>query len=260
MNHSNDWIKTESELEALRESGSRLSSVIVRVLGAAKPGVSTGELGELAETLIRKEGGIPVFKGYGAEWGKPFPAAVCVSLNDEVVHGIPSPERILSEGDLLKVDIGMRFDGMITDMARTVPIGNVSDEALRLMRITRESLDRGIAKIRSGVLFSNFAHAVETHARNAGFSVVRDLVGHGVGRELHEDPQIPNYFFDGMENFSFRKGMAVALEPMVNAGHFGIRLADDGWTYKTRDGSLSAHFEDTVIVKERGTEIVTRLQ
>lgn len=254
----NEWIKTDAELDSLRESGRRLAAVTEELLLMAEPGVSTGTIGERAEELIRKKGGIPVFKGYGAEWGKPFPAAVCISVNEEVVHGIPSFGRILREGDLLKIDIGMRFEGMVTDMARTVPVGAVSDGADRLMKTTKESLDRGIAKIRSGARLSDFATAVESHVRSGGFAVVRDLVGHGVGRELHEDPQIPNYFLKGMENFSFRKGMAVALEPMVNAGHFAVRLADDGWTYVTKDGSLSAHFEDTVIVTERGTEIVTR--
>lgn len=254
----NDWIKTEAELAALRESGKRLSSVIRRLLETAKADMPTGELGELAETLIRREGGVPIFKGYGSEWGKPFPSAVCVSVNDEVVHGIPLSDRILRDGDVLKIDIGMRFEGMITDMARTIPIGTVPETTLRLIRTTQESLDRGIAKIRSGARLSDYARAVERHVKSAGFSVVRDLVGHGVGRTLHEDPQIPNYFIEGMDDFSFRKGMSVALEPMVNVGHFGIRLASDGWTYKTRDGSLSAHFEDTIIVTEKGTEIVTR--
>ncbi|NTW90162.1 MAG: type I methionyl aminopeptidase [Candidatus Moranbacteria bacterium] len=254
----NEFIKTDLELENIRESGARLAAVMEELLFAAVPGVSTGAIGDMAEELIRKQGGIPIFKGYGAEWGKPFPAAVCVSLNDEVVHGIPSSDRILKEGDLLKLDLGMMFQGMVSDMARTKAIGTVSAEAARLLSVTRESLDRGIAKIRSGARLSDFAMAVDRRVRQDGFSVVRDLVGHGVGRELHEDPQIPNYFDQGMPDFSFRKGMTVALEPMVNVGGHSIRLAKDGWTYVTRDGSLSAHFEDTVIVTERGTEIVTR--
>jgi methionyl aminopeptidase len=256
----NEYIKTDLELENLRESGARLAMVMDELLSFSMPGISTLAIGDLADELIRKQGGIPVFKGYGAEWGKPFPAAVCVSLNDEVVHGIPSPDRILKEGDLLKLDLGLMFQGMISDMARTKAIGTVSDEATRLMTATRESLDRGIAKIRSGARLSDYAGAVEKRIRQDGFSVIRDLVGHGVGRELHEDPQIPNYFDGTIPDFSFRKGMTVALEPMVNVGGHSIRLAKDGWTYVTRDGSLSAHFEDTVIVTERGTEIVTRLR
>jgi methionyl aminopeptidase len=255
----NEYIKTDLELENIRESGHRLSLVMEELLFMAVPGISTGVIGEKAEAHIRKQGGIPIFKGYGAEWGKPFPAAVCVSLNDEVVHGIPSPDRILKEGDLLKLDLGMLFQGMVSDMARTKAIGTVSTEAARLLLVTRESLDCGIAKIRSGARLSDYAMVVDRRARQDGFSVVRDLVGHGVGRELHEEPQIPNYFDQGMPDFSFRKGMTVALEPMVNVGRSEIRLAKDGWTYVTKDGSLSAHFEDTVIVTERGTEIVTRL-
>lgn len=253
------WIKTDEELEGLRESGRRLAAVMAAVGEMAVPGVSTLEIGDRVEELIRKEGGIPVFKGYGAESGSPFPAAACVSLNDEIVHGIPSADRILREGDLLKVDMGMRFSGMVSDMARTFPIGKVSEEADMLLRTTKEALDRGISKIRSGARLSDFAAAVQAHAERQGYSVVRDLVGHGVGRELHEDPQIPNYFTKGMENFSFRKGMTVALEPMVNAGGPGTRIGPDGWTYMTRDGKLSAHFEDSVIVTEKGVEIVTRI-
>lgn len=254
----NEWIKTDEELDRLRESGNRLVAVVTELLAMAVPGISTGEIGDAADALIREKGGIPVFKGYGAEYGQPFPAAVCVSLNDEVVHGIPLPERVLREGDLLKIDIGMRYHGMVTDMARTIPIGAVSEIALRLLNATKESLDRGLSKIRSGARLSDYAWAVESRVRMDGFSIVRDLVGHGVGRELHEDPQIPNYFIDGMENFSFRKGMAVALEPMVNEGNFSVKIAPDGWTYVTKDRKLSAHFEDTVIITEKGTEIVTR--
>ncbi len=254
----NEWIKTDEELDGIRESGKRLAAVVRSLSEMAIPGVATGEIGEAADALIRKEGGIPIFKGYGAEWGKPFPAAVCVSVNDEVVHGIPSPTRIVHEGDLLKIDIGMRYQGMVTDMARTFPIGAVSETALRLLKATEESLGRGISKIRSGARLSDYARAVEARVRMGGFSIVRDLVGHGVGRELHEEPQIPNYFIPGMEDFSFRKGMVVALEPMINEGSFLVKLAPDQWTYVTRDGKLSAHFEDTVIVTEKGTEIVTR--
>jgi methionyl aminopeptidase len=254
----NALIKTDTQLAAVRESGKRLSSVLAELMTMVAPGVSTGELGERAEALIRKEGGIPIFKGYGAEWGRPFPAAVCTSINYEVVHGIPSSRRLLADGDIVKLDIGMRFEGMVTDMARTIPVGTVDPNSQRLIEVTRESLDRGIRKLRSGARLSDYARTVENHVKQAGFSVVRDLVGHGVGLELHEDPQIPNFFIKGMDDFSFRKGMVVALEPMVNAGKFAVRVGSDGWTYVTKDGSRSAHFEDTVIITERGVEIVTR--
>ena len=174
------------------------------------------------------------------------------------MHGIPSEKRILREGDLVKLDIGLRFEGMVTDMARTVAVGSVSEEAERLLRITQESLDLGIANIRAGAHLVEYARAVQGHAERNGYSVVRDLVGHGVGHELHEDPQVPNYFHAGIRDFAFTKGMVLALEPMVNAGGLQVRIAPDGWTFITNDGKLSAHFEDTIIVTESGTEIVTR--
>lgn len=256
---SKQWVKTEDELNRLRASGARLALVLDKLIAHVRPGISTGELGRLAEDYIRAGGGLPIFKGYGSGSGHPFPAAVCTSINDEVVHGIPSDTRILKEGDILKLDIGMRFLGMVTDMARTVPVGTVSPQAQRIIEVTRESLERGIATIKSGSMLSQFSKAVQRYVEHEGFSVVRDLVGHGVGRELHEDPQIPNFFFRGMQDFAFRKGMAVALEPMINAGHHEVRVAPDGWAFRSVDRSLSAHFEDTIIVTDKGVEIVTRL-
>ncbi|MBP6975259.1 MAG: type I methionyl aminopeptidase [Candidatus Moranbacteria bacterium] len=250
--------KSVKELGALRESGKRLHAVLKTVMSAVRPGVSTQDLDTIAEQEIRAAGGMPIFKGYGSEWGKPFPASLCTSLNQEVVHGIPSEKRILREGDLVKLDIGLRFEGMVTDMARTVAVGPVSAEADRLLRITRESLDLGITNIRAGAHLSDYARAVQRHAEQNGYAVVRDLVGHGVGHELHEDPQVPNYFHAGIRDFVFTKGMVLALEPMINAGGLQVRIAPDGWTFVTNDGKLSAHFEDTIIVTESGTEIVTR--
>ncbi len=225
---------------------------------AIRPGVSTAELNDIAEQAIRRLGGDPIFKGYGKEQGNAFPAAICISLNDEVVHGIPKKTRIVQAGDLVKLDMGLRFRGMVTDMARTFAVGTVSDEAKRLMRVTEESLLRGIAAVRIGAKLSDYGKAVQSHVEGNGFSVVRDLVGHGVGFELHELPQIPNYIFSGMKDVEFRAGMAVALEPMVNAGEYEIRLGKDGWVFTTEDGSMSAHFEDTVVITENGIENVTR--
>lgn len=252
------WIKTEAEIARLRESGRRLAGVLDQLIAAAEPGMSTFELDVLAEKLIRAEGGIPIFKGYGAGSGKPFPGSVCISLNNEVVHGIPSKERIIKEGDLLKLDIGMRFEGMVSDMARTVPVGNISSEAQRLLDITRESLERGIAELRPGAPISGYASAVQSFVEANGFSVVRDLVGHGVGRELHEDPQVPNYTSRHMHDFIIEKGMTLALEPMINQGAFAVRIAPDDWTFITSDGKLSAHFEDTVVITENGAEVLTK--
>lgn len=253
------WIKTDDEIARLRVSGQRLAVVLDQLIAAVRPGMNTLELDVLAERLIRAEGGIPIFKGYGAGSGRPFPGSVCISLNNEVVHGIPSKNRIIREGDLLKLDIGMRFEGMVSDMARTVAVGSISSEAQRLLDVTRESLERGIAELKPGAPVSAYASAVQSFVEANGFSVVRDLVGHGVGRELHEDPQVPNYTSRHMHDFIIEKGMTLALEPMINAGTFAVRIAPDDWTFITSDGKLSAHFEDTVVITEKGAEVLTRV-
>ncbi len=251
-------LKNGEQMDSLRESGKRLETVMREVGAAIRAGVSTAKLDDVAEATIRRLGGETVFKGYGREYGRPFPASICVSINDEVVHGIPRKSRIISEGDIVKVDMGLRYRGMVTDMARTFAVGAVSDEAARLMRATEESLLRGVNAIRPSARISDYAKAVQRYAEDRGFSVVRDLVGHGVGFELHEPPQIPNYFLVGMKDVAFRSGMAVALEPMVNAGGYEVCLGKDGWVFTTEDGTLSAHFEDTIIITDQGIEIVTR--
>ncbi|MDP2838029.1 MAG: type I methionyl aminopeptidase [Candidatus Moranbacteria bacterium] len=254
-----NWIKTEEEIGRLRESGKRLALVLEEVMAAVRPGMTTLEVDVLSEKLIRAAGGIPIFKGYNAGSGRPFPASLCVSLNNEVVHGIPREERVIKEGDLLKLDIGMRLEGMVSDMARTMAIGNISAEAQKLLDVTQESLVRGIAAMRPGVLVSAYARAVQDFVQANGFSVVRDLVGHGVGHELHEDPQVPNYVSRHMHDFILQKGMTLALEPMINAGGFAVRIAPDDWTFITADGRLSAHFEDTVVITDTGAEILTKV-
>ncbi|MBP6929488.1 MAG: type I methionyl aminopeptidase [Candidatus Moranbacteria bacterium] len=256
---AHQWIKTEEEIHRLRESCQRLARVLDEVMKSVTVGMTTWDIDVLAERLIREAGGIPIFKGYNAGPGRPFPASLCVSLNNEVVHGIPLKERTLKDGDLLKLDIGMRFEGMVSDMARTMAVGTVSKEAQRLMDVTRESLKRGIATMRSGVPMSQYAHAVQKYVEAEGFSVVRDLVGHGVGHELHEDPQVPNYVSRHMRDFILETGMTLALEPMINAGTFQVDIAPDDWTFITADGKLSAHFEDTVVITENGAEILTRV-
>ncbi|MFA9262074.1 MAG: type I methionyl aminopeptidase [Undibacterium sp.] len=257
---SKEWIKTEAEIAALRESGRRLAMIVEELLSVAGVGTSTGELGELAERRIREAGGDPIFKGYGKAWGAPpFPAAVCLSLNSEVVHGIPDPTRKLFEGDLLKIDIGMRYQGMVSDMARMKIIGQGTPEGGRIKTVTEEALQAGIATLRDGSRVEDYAAAVEGIARAAGFSCVRDLVGHGVGHELHEELQIPNYIGSGLPNTRFRAGMTVALEPMLNAGSYQVRLAEDGWTFITTDGRLSGHAEDTVLITLTGSEVLTRV-
>lgn len=251
-------LKNEKQLEALRQSGSRLAQVMKLLSENIKPGISTGELDILAEAKIKELGGIPIFKGYGASYGKPFPASVCISLNDEVVHGIPRMDRKLKSGDLIKLDMGLRFDGMVSDMARTFPVGIVSKEAYKIMDVTRESLDQGIARLKIGARISDYAGAVQQYAESQGCSVVRELVGHGVGFELHEEPYIPNYVSKKMDDLLFREGMAIAVEPMINIGKYHVKIGKDKWTYVTADGSLSAHFEDTIIFSKKGVEVVTR--
>lgn len=254
----NKLVKTEEEIQALRESCGHLSRILKQVLDQAKPGVSTLDLDALAEKLICEVGGVPIFKGYGADSGRPFPGTICSSLNEEVVHGIPSKNRILKEGDILKIDIGMRYKGMVSDMARSQAIGIVDEEAARLMRVTEESLLLGISAIKPGAKVSDYARSVQEYVEKNGFSIVRDLVGHSVGRELHEDIQIPNYVTYDVPNIVFEPGMTLALEPMVNAGTYEVEIALDEWTFITADDKLSAHFEDTVLVTETGVEILTR--
>lgn len=253
----NLFVKNEQEIAALRASAKHLARILDEVLASAHAGVSTWELDELAEEKMRAIGGIPIFKGYGAS-GRPFPGSICSSLNAEVVHGIPRKECILKDGDVLKIDIGMRYEGMVSDMARSIAIGEVSDEAKKIMRVTEESLLRGIATLRPGAKVSDYARAVQSHVEGNGFSVVRDLVGHSVGRELHEDIQIPNYVTREIPDITFVAGMTLALEPMVNAGTYEVEMADDDWTFITADDRLSAHFEDTVLITDDGVEVLTR--
>lgn len=252
-----NFVKTAQQLQSLRESGQRLAQVMQLVGASIRIGVSTQALDHIAESEIRRLGGIPIFKGYGGE-SRPFPASICASLNDEVVHGIPRQDRIIREGDLVKIDMGLRYKGMVSDMARTFVVGIVSVNAQHVLDVTRESLERGIAVLRDGTKLYDYAQAVQVYVEAQGCSVVRDLVGHGVGNELHEEPFIPNFVDHSSRNFTFVEGMSVALEPMVNQGTHRVRLGTDGWVYITADGLLSAHFEDTVIITRDGAEIVTR--
>lgn len=254
-----EWIKTPDEIRRLRLSCQNMARILETVMKTVRPGVTTFEVDALAERLIREIGGVPIFKGYNPGGGHPFPATLCASLNDEVVHGIPSKERIIKEGDLFKIDIGMRFEGMVSDMARTIMVGDVSPLAEKLTMVTKESLERGIAALRPGAHISAYARAVQSFVEANGFSVVRDLVGHGVGRELHEDPQVPNYVSRDMDDFIIRKGMTLALEPMINIGTYRVKIAPDEWAFLTADGKWSAHFEDTVVITDNGAEILTRI-
>lgn len=252
-------VKTKEEIGIMRGCGSRLAAVMARLEQAALPGVSTGELDEFAERLMREAGGEPVFKGYRiAGVATPYPASICTSVNDEIVHGIPRDGRLLAPGDIIGIDIGMRWGGFVTDMAVTVGIGDISTDAERLIRATREALDAGIAVVHPGARISDISHAVETRLKKDQLGIIRDLAGHGVGHELHEEPLVPNYGKAG-SGLELCEGMAIAIEPMATLGGWRIALDRDEWTFRTADGSLAAHFEHTVAVTSNGVKILTEV-
>jgi len=255
-------IKSPKELETLRIGGAALAAIAHELAAMIRPGVNAAELDARAEALIRGAGGDPVFKGYRtAPEDPPYAGSICVSVNEEVVHGIPRAERVFRDGDLVALDIGMRHPargGLITDMAVSVKVGAASENARRLVSVTREALDRGIAAIRPGMRMGDLGAAIQQVIENAGFGVVRELVGHGVGKELHEDPYVPNYGTPG-EGIVLKKGLVIAIEPMATLGKPGVRLAADGWTWVTKDGSLAAHWEHTVVITDTGAEVLTRV-
>lgn len=251
-------IKNAQEIKIMREGGKRLAEIMRQLALEVLPGKSTLELDKLAERLVFDNEGVPSFKGYGKESGNPFPATICVSLNSEVVHGVPKKNVVLKNGDLVKIDIGMEYKKMHVDMARTFAVGAVSEKAQKLSEVTKKSLDVGIKKIKAGNKLSEYSKAVQEYVEKNGFSAIRSLVGHGIGKFLHEDPQIPNFFNKRNVDMKIKSGMTLALEPMINEDSFEIMLSDDGWTYCTKDGKLSAHFEDTVLVTANGAEILTR--
>lgn len=258
-------IRTEEEKKIMREGGRILSSVMKNLESKIKPGVSTGELEDLACELIEKAGGRPSFKYYKiSPDSTPFPTALCTSINEEVVHGPAYPSRVVKDGDIISVDVGMEYPylkngkGMYTDMARTFPVGKVSKEKKALIDATRKCLDLGIKKIKPGNTINDIGKAIEDYIESKGFSVVRDLVGHGVGREVHEEPQIPHYYAGKHYDIPLREGMTIAVEPMINMGGWEVEVAEDDTTFITRDGLPSAHFEDTILISKNGAEILTR--
>jgi methionyl aminopeptidase len=243
-------IKSAREIETMRRSGKITAKVLGELMRAAKPGMTTRQLDQMAERGIRELGGEPTFKGYHG-----YPCSICASVNEEVVHGIPG-DRVLREGDLLSIDIGTTFEGYVSDSAVTVPIGDVSERAWRLMRVTQECLMLGIAQMQKGRRLGDIGHAVQRHAESNGYGVVRELVGHGVGTAMHEEPQVPNYGRAG-SGVELRSGLVLAIEPMITEGHYAVKTLKDGWTVVTSDGKLAAHFEHTIAVTDDGPKILT---
>lgn len=249
------YIKTREEIEKMRRAGRVVDEVLKTVGEAAVPGMTTGKLEDIAARIISDAGGSSPFLGYSPGGHPPFPAWTCISVNDEIVHGIPG-RRALKEGDIVTVDCGVELDGYLADSAWTFGVGKISPQAERLLKITKEALYKGIAQAKPGKRVSDISHAVQRYAELNGFSVVRELVGHGVGKTLHEDPQVPNFGAPG-KGPVLKCGMTFAIEPMVNAGRKDIKCLDDNWTIVTADGSLSAHFEHTVAIVPSGALILT---
>ncbi len=245
-------LKSEREISYLRDAGQIVAETLAEVKKAVKPGVTTLELDHIAEKYIRGRGAIPAFKGYHG-----FPGTICASVNEEVVHGIPGPRKLKS-GDNISIDVGAVINGYNGDAAITVPIGEVDAEVQKLLQVTEESLFKGIEKAVAGNRLSDISHAVEAHCNQFGFGVVRDYVGHGIGRNMHEDPQVPNYGPPG-RGPRLKSGMTLAIEPMVNLGTHEVKTLADDWTVVTRDGKRSAHFEHTIAITDGQPEILTKL-
>jgi methionyl aminopeptidase len=244
-------LKSAREIGLMRRAGHILDDVVERLRGSVKPGLSTLEIDEDVERFILSRGARPAFKGY-----RGFPATVCISINEEVVHGIPSAQRRVKEGDIVGLDLGCIVDGYYADCAFTLAVGDVPPRVQELLDATRQSLEAGIAECRPGRRLSDVSHAIQSHVEGHGFAVVRAFVGHGIGRALHEEPQVPN-FGDPGRGPQLRPGMVLAIEPMVTMGSWEVRILDDGWTAVTKDGSLAAHFEHTIAVTEAGPEVLT---
>ena len=251
-------LKNIEDINKLREGGKIIASVLREAASRALPGVKTIELDMLAEKIIREAGGRPSFKNYKTPDDKiPYPASLCVSINEEVVHGVPG-ERVLKDGDIVSLDLGMEYKGFYTDIAVTVSVGEASEQAKKLIETTKESLNLGIMAVKNGAFTGDIGYAIQSFAEKNGFNVIRKLVGHGLGRKAHESPEVPNFGLKRKGEI-LREGEVIAIEPMITAGRHDIYLDKDLWTWKTKDGSLSAHFEHTVIVTKNGTEIITKI-
>ena len=244
-------IKSDQEIDLMRESGKVTGFILKELENFIRPGISTADIDKFVEDTIRKNGMNPSFKGYGG-----FPASACVSINDEVVHGIPDKKRILKDGDIVSVDVGSTYKGYVSDAARTYPVGTISDIAQKLIDATRDSFFAGLEYCKVGYRLSDISHAIQEKAEGEGFSVIRDFVGHGVGQNMHEDPQIPNYGKAG-RGPRLAKGMVFAIEPMICEGGYDVETLLNNWTVVTVDGKLSAHYENTVVITDGEPELLT---
>jgi methionyl aminopeptidase len=251
-------LKKEHELRQMREANRIVTMVLEAMKDIVKPEVTTAQLDELAETIIRDHGAIPSFKGYPHRGVNDFPASICASINEEIVHGIPSSDRVLQEGDIVSIDVGTIYNGYQGDGAITLPVGEVSEQARQLIATTKTALDMGIAQATAGKRTSDISRAIEQYAISSGYQVVREYTGHGIGKEMHEEPQVPNYYQAGMRDYLLKPGMTLALEPMVNVGTWRTRTLADGWTVVTADEELSAHFEHTIAITNGEPEILTK--
>lgn len=247
-------LKNSQEISAMKDAGRITGEALLAARDAVRPGVSTEEINRVIEHYIRKCGAEPTFLGYGG-----FPASACISINDEVIHGIPSRKRILREGDIVKIDTGATYRGYVGDSARTIPVGNVSEQAKKLIRVTRDSFFAGVEQVKVGNRLGDVGHAIDALVTENGFSTVRRYVGHGIGTDMHESPDVPNYGTPG-RGIRLCAGMTVAIEPMVNTGTYDVREMPDGWTVKTADGGLSAHYENTLALTSDGVLILTLVE
>ena len=250
-------VKRAAEIDRMRQAGKILAGILDVLRAELRPGVSTGDLDAIAERMIRDAGAVPSFKGYGSN--PPFPGSICASINDEVVHGIPSPHRRLGDGDLISIDIGCIVEGWHADCARTWTVGRVPREVTDLIEATRAGMEAGIAAAVAGNRIGDVGHAIESVARRHGYGQVRAFVGHGIGQQMHEEPQVPNYGRPGT-GLLIEPGMCFAIEPMFNLGGDEVFVEDDGWTVRTSDGSISAHFENTIAVTEGAPDVLTELR
>lgn len=246
-------LKSPREINIMRDANKIVAETHQYLKELIKPGISTAEIDKKGEKFIKKNGAEPSFKGY-----RGYPGSVCISINDEVVHGIPNEKRFLKEGDIVSLDIGTFYEGFNGDAARTHPVGKVSKEAQKLIDVTKKALEQGIKKALYKSRLSDISHAIQNYVEKNGFSVVKEYVGHGIGRDMHEDPQIPNFGSPGHGPL-LKEGMTLAIEPMVNIGNFKVETLNDKWTVITEDGSLSAHFEDTIAITKNGPEVLSKL-